>query len=258
LQDYEVQRFLKSKGYQYVHLGSWWEPTRKNEYADRNVDVAPFPRFFYSVYEMSMLAPIGIPLGLLDFRLMQWKRELRHFDELEKITNDQEPTFVFAHLLVTHPPYVFGSGGEFLKKEEAIKRGDKKSYIDSVVFANRRMKGIIDKLLAQPKELQPIIVVQADEGPWPERIEPYEFRFNWQQATKDELREKMRILNAYYLPGVDNTVLYPTISPVNSFRMIFNLYFHTNFPLLPDVSYAFIDHQHPYSFFDVTDVVKYN
>jgi hypothetical protein len=46
----------------------------------------------------------------------------------------------------------------------------------------------------------------------------------------------VKILNAYYLPqGADQ--LYPSISPVNSFRLVFNSYFGTNFPLLEDVSY---------------------
>ena len=31
--------------------------------------------------------------------------------------------------------------------------------------------------------------------------------------------------------------LYPTISPVNTFRVLFNTYFGTNYPLLEDVSY---------------------
>ena len=31
--------------------------------------------------------------------------------------------------------------------------------------------------------------------------------------------------------------LYPAISPVNSFRLIFNEYFGANYPLLPDQTY---------------------
>ncbi len=68
----------------------------------------------------------------------------------------------------------------------------------------------------------------------------------------------MRILNAYYLPGVDKDILYPSITPVNSFRLIFNLYFDTNFELLPDENYAFVDGRHIYKFFNVTDKVGYD
>ena len=79
--------------------------------------------------------------------------------------------------------------------------------------------------------------------------------FNWEEASEEELREKMGILNAYYLPGVDSSLLYPSITPVNSFRLAFDLYFGTHLGLLPDVSYTYVDYNHPYQFLDVTNRV---
>jgi len=55
----------------------------------------------------------------------------------------------------------------------------------------------------------------------------------------------------------DKNVLYPPITPVNSFRLVFNLYFDTDFELLHDKSYASYS-GHPYKFFDVTDKVNYD
>jgi hypothetical protein len=43
-------------------------------------------------------------------------------------------------------------------------------------------------------------------------------------------------LNAYYLPGYKNK-LYPSISPVNTFRLIFDSYFGGKYDMLPDVAY---------------------
>jgi hypothetical protein len=65
----------------------------------------------------------------------------------------------------------------------------------------------------------------------------------------------MRILNAYYLPGGKSAGLYPTISPVNSFRYVLNHYFGTKFPLLPDTCY-YSTYQRPYRFEDVTARVR--
>jgi hypothetical protein len=48
---------------------------------------------------------------------------------------------------------------------------------------------------------------------------------------------RLAILNAYYLPGVDSDLIYPSISPVNTFRLILNTYFGADLPLLPDESY---------------------
>jgi len=47
----------------------------------------------------------------------------------------------------------------------------------------------------------------------------------------------MKILNAYYLPDGGSEAIYPAISPVNTFRTIFNRYFGGNLPLLEDRSY---------------------
>ena len=260
LEDYKVWRFLKSKGYKFIHFGSYWNPTRKNKYADMNVNYHSMPEFLMLLYQTTMVHPIDAKLnitGFADYELEQWKRVMYKFDKLSKMPDIKGPIFVFAHMLVPHIPYVFDRNGNFLSKKESIQRSRKVNYIDQLIFTNKKVKVLIDKLLAS-SEVPPIIVLQADEGPFPQRYELDEKNFNWKQASKEELREKMRILNTYYLPNVDKSVLYPSITPVNSFRLIFNLYFNTNLELLPDESYAFVDHYHIYKFLNVTDKVRYD
>jgi hypothetical protein len=46
----------------------------------------------------------------------------------------------------------------------------------------------------------------------------------------------MGILNAYYFPEAKPN-LYPSITPVNSFRLLFDTYFGADYKLLDDVSY---------------------
>ncbi len=67
-------------------------------------------------------------------------------------------------------------------------------------------------------------------------------------------RERMSILNAYYLPDNGDAHLYDSITPINSFPLIFNTYFATDFNLQADLSF-FATHNRPYDFFDVTDQV---
>lgn len=255
LQDYKVWRFLKGKGYKFIHFGSWWGPTWNNKYADINFTFDLLPHFFYILYQSTMLYPIGLKLDIFDIRLVQWKRELHHFGKLAEIPNIKEPTFVFAHLLITHDPYVFDRNGEFLTREESFKRSRKEHYVNQVIIANKKLRQLIEKLLSL-SSVPPIIIVQSDEGPWPQRFLLDPPNFDWRQASKKELREKMGILNAYYLPNADKSHLYKSITPVNTFRLIFNLYFKTNLELLSDESYAFVDQNHPYKFFNVTDRVK--
>ncbi|NIN92641.1 MAG: hypothetical protein GTN76_16480, partial [Candidatus Aenigmarchaeota archaeon] len=109
-----------------------------------------------------------------------------------------------------------------------MKKQRDEKYIDQLIFTNTKVRMLIDTLLAD-SERPPIIVIQSDEGPDP--LSKGKKDFVWQRATKNDLREKFKILNAYYLPGVDTSLLYPSITPVNSFRFIFNLYFHAQFEL---------------------------
>jgi len=97
------------------------------------------------------------------------------------------------------------------------------AYINQVKFANKEMLSVIDMLLMDSKR-PPVIIIQGDHGPPPEISLTYS--------------EKMPILNAYYLPGKQaEQMLYPSISPVNTFRVILNSYFGKNLPLLEDKSY---------------------
>jgi hypothetical protein len=76
-------------------------------------------------------------------------------------------------------------------------------------------------------------------------------------ANENMLRERMTILNAYYLPSDGNNLLYDSITPVNTFRLIFDFYFDTNNGLLDDRCY-FSTYGRPYDFIDVTDSLKYH
>jgi hypothetical protein len=63
--------------------------------------------------------------------------------------------------------------------------------------------------------------VQGDHG-------PYGFSPGLRPAEYE-------ILNAYYLPREDaRAMLYPRISPVNSFRVVLNAFFGKDLELLPD------------------------
>ena len=110
--------------------------------------------------------------------------------------------------------------------------------------------------LKSTSDVPPIIILQGDEGPYPDRYRSAARSFRWEQATDAEVRQKFGILNAYYLPGVDSSSLYPSITPVNSFRLVLDLYFGTSLGLLPDRSYACVSYSHPYELLDITDKLK--
>jgi len=300
LTDYFVWRFLKERGYKYIHFGSWWTPTHKNQnadlnfnfgswwnhgdkkkYADLNTSVdsifkldqlfIEFPIEFYRhtlIYQLSMIftdyenieatdEQSDIKKVLGDRRLAARARILYKFDRLVEIPKLKSPTFVFAHMLIPHEPYAFDKDGSFPSKQELKSRGRDENYINQLIYTNTKIEELVNKLLSKSKE-KPIIIIQSDEGPFPERYHNNAKHFKWEKATKKELRQKMGILNAYYLPNVEKSLLYPSITPVNTFRLIFNLYFNTDFELLPDKSFVFEDEQHIYNMIDVTETLDYD
>ena len=253
LQNNSVQHLLKAEGYECINIGNWWGPTMVNTFADENFNYVGIPYFAEILFQSTMANSVLAKFGVVDDeRSLQKNCILYAFDKLAEIPAMEEPTFVFAHLLVTHPPYVFDRNGEYLTEAEASRRSEKVNYIDQLLFTNKKVMALIDEILSN-SEVPPIIILQADEGPFPEGTDVRSF--SWRGATEAQLRQKTGILNAYYMPGVDKRALYPYITPVNSFRVVFNLYFDANLELLPDRIYA-SSRNHPYDFFDVTDKMK--
>jgi hypothetical protein len=117
LQDNQVWRFLKSKGYKFIYLGSDWYPTNKNKYADLNFNLFGEYGFSMVIYERTMLYPVGRQLGIIDPYALKYKRVLYQLDKLSLLPSIKEPIFVFAHFTVPHWPHVFDENGNFLTRE---------------------------------------------------------------------------------------------------------------------------------------------
>jgi hypothetical protein len=147
------------------------------------------------------------------------------FDSMDEVANMQGPQFSYIHLISPHPPFVFDAEGnpnyppDFWNEQREYPYDDyQRGYVGQLTFLNKKMLDAVDTILAE-SETPPIIVIQGDHGAW--------------MQPKDR---RMWIFNAYYLPGHEDE-LYPTISPVNTFRLIFNAYFGGDYEMLEDVSY---------------------
>ena len=257
LDEHSVWRSLKPLGYEYVHVGSWWEPTRHNSQATVNRSYAPIPHFAHWLYRNTPFSDLGVSAGgMLDARREQWKRIHAQLKDLERIRARERPRFVFVHFLLPHDPYVFGPNGEFLPEDVVKMRTASENYVNHIRFANVVMLHVVDHLLQDSSKPKPIVIVQADEGPLPARYDADMLGFDWRQATPEELRQKFGILNAMFLPEATGRGVYPGISPVNTYRMLFNEYFGTRLEMLPDRSYVSVGERHPYRFIDVTPVVN--
>ena len=97
---------------------------------------------------------------------------------------------------------------------------DESGYVKEVTFLNDRLAIIIETIIMNSKR-PPIIILQGDHG------------------TAESVGDISRvyILTAFYFPNGGGDLLYPSISPVNSFRLIFDYYFGTDLGLLEDMSH---------------------
>ena len=173
-------------------------------------------------------------------------------DAISEVPSMPGDVFVFAHVLAPHPPFVFGPNGESVNPDGPYglfdgsdfisEGGTTEKYIagyrDEVIFLNTLLEDTITEILVKSDPL-PIIILQSDHGPGA--------YLDWASPSLSDLEERTSILNAYHLPDGGIDALYPSISPVNSFRLIFNHYFDADFPLLEDRAY-FSSAVHPYRF----------
>lgn len=255
IEDNEVQRFLKSRGYKYVHIGDWWGPTQKNQYADININYnnPTINETTNKLLEGTLIYPV-----IKKDRTWGEKTRNNHnfkFEKLADVVKIKEPKFVFAHFVLPHQPYFFDEHCNPLPESGAR---DHKNYLKQLKCTNQKIKTLINQILENsPKP--PIIILQSDEGPFTSE----EFKggqgekIDWRKLSDKALRSHMLILNAYYFPNKDiKDILYQSITPVNSFRVVFNLYFGAEYELLQDKSYIFEDSKHPYKFIDVTDKLR--
>lgn len=184
---------------------------------------------FETLFMQTTLARYAQDLGWVDIDQITGQnfrdRTLLVFDSMDDIARMDEPTFAYVHVISPHPPFVFGPDGEYTdpadfwnEKKQYPKDLFARGYQNQLTFLNQKVLEAVDTLIAE-SDTPPIIILQGDHGPW--------------LQSNDK---RMWILNAYYLPNHDQG-LYPTISPVNSFRYIFNEYFKGNYDMLPDVSY---------------------
>ena len=259
LRGFRVAEFLKSLGYRYYHIGSWWNPTEEDPSADVNYSYESLSEFSNIFLETTLWRPLSERFGIaswIGFRPTQQRRVDYQFEKVAGIRNDPAPTFTFMHVLLPHPPYVFDRNGGLVTEEEAAERTEEENYVDQLIYTNERIKEMVRGLLAGPESEDPIVIIQSDEGPHPARLRLPNAYFNWFRASEAELREKLLILNTYYLPGVGDDSLYPTISPINSFRVIFNEYFGADLPLEPDRVWVYKQRQALLEFKDVTERVR--
>ncbi len=240
----KVMRFLTSRGYKFIYVGASDTMIASNQYADWNVDCdkkITQDEFLEILLQGTMVYPYLSRFYVFDRYTLKRENILCQFSTLAQLHEIEGPIFVFAHILAPHGIYAFGPNGEEISEEDIKANKKEDLYLDQLIFINEKVRTLINEILLKSQE-PPIVILQSDHG----------------SRQTGKRRDAMRILNAYYLPQVDSSaLLYESVTPVNTFRIIFNHYFETNYELLDDQSYD-SNGDYPYQFINVTDEIKYH
>jgi hypothetical protein len=270
-----IMRILKEQGYR---TGAFQSDDFYTEFHDASIYIKPtadeirqFQNFwslnsFESVFIHSTLVRVLYDLSMVSSetaieKTIETPYQLHRLtilntvEHLSDFASKNEAYFVFAHIVAPHPPYIFGPNGKEIQHDQpfslsgpARQNGGPeymKLYVDQVNYIDRIVIEAVERILAESKT-PPLIIIQGDHGPvsfWGE-----------DEIMRSNMKEQHAILNAYYFPGQKYDLLYPSVTPVNSFRIIMNTFFDGDYELLPDKNY-FLPHGRPYDFIDVTDRV---
>lgn len=256
--DNEAIRFFDEADYRTVFAGTWWNPTRRSRGASENINMRDMPELARLLLEQSVpgrvLDLIDLPYG--NGRADQCLREGHKFGALRELAGQDGQKYVFAHFLVPHPPYVINADGSCRSLEAAEGASRRDNYIGQLEYANRELLSLIDAIQAGPRPAT--IVLQADEGPWPEPHvgdERYIGRdpvaVDWDGLDGPALQEKMGILFA--IRHADGAAANMPTSPINIYPAILRQSFGSTMTDRPDRHLVFVDNGALYTFADVED-----
>ncbi len=260
LQHTVMRRLLEDRGYQFVALPS---ASLFAQIRDADIYYKLLPgdiNEFEGLILSSTLAGVIVESFGADLPVQGYELHRRYIlyslDQLMNVPELPGPKFVFAHIMSPHPPFIFDRDGNFIIPDRPYSTWDaslfpgtaeeyRAGYIDQMTFLNGQLIEVIASILDRSSSA-PVIIVQGDHGPGS--------YYNMLDLDNTCLYERFSILNAYYFPDGDYRSLYPSITPVNSFRVILNQYLGADLDLLEDRNY-FSGWLSPYSFTDVTDQV---
>lgn len=249
-----VGQILQQLGYTYVHISSGKHPTATSRIADVIYDYSPagvhergkgsLGAVQHDYREFAMLV-LGTTLaGRLIERQEQEKlvvskaapytwyapeRALGAFKTAAEIAGREALTFTTLHVIKPHAPYMFDRDGNLLVKPPGWHwrdgREDDQAMLDQLIYINKLVIDMIDSILER-SEVTPIIIIQGDHG---------------ENTYEEDLPARLGVLSAFLFPDGGNELVYPSISNVNTFRILLSHYFGQDLKPLPDFGWVYDD-----------------
>ena len=153
------------------------------------------------------------------------------FNELSEIAlQSNGPTYVFAHLYVPHPPFIFGPNGENVTPDHREISGlqsweNPQGYINQLIYATNQVSIVIKNIVENDPTA--VIILQGDTGTLTGT--------DTFLTTMKDVYQAHSILYAVRIPDVNNLEY---MVPVNTYRIIFNNYFNMDYEYLEQHIYT--------------------
>ena len=242
--DNKVAKLLIDKGYKYVTFESGYSVNNGSYIADLNVSCSSISEFDYLLIHSSFLSPFSQFTFVRD-------RILCQFDTLKKVASN-ESEFIFAHIISPHPPFVFDRNGDSVMMSTGSGSwSDQDGYVKQLQFINLKILEVIDQIKLNHNKDDFIMIIQSDHGPASLGND------EMSNPSDDLIKERMGILNAYYVPNDVESRLYKDITPVNTFRVLLSELFNIDLPVLDDKNYFSPLAQEKTIFTDVTEILRH-
>jgi glycopeptide antibiotics resistance protein len=137
--------------------------------------------------------------------------------KIPSLAEVETPKFVYAHILLPHPPFIFNADGSAV---DAIHHTNWDFYLGHYIYATKKVEQLVEEIFANSDPSNPpIIILQSDHGPR-----------NWNQGYPQAM--KLEILNAVYLPQAEPSIdTHLLRQPINTFPVILNAVFEVDLPI---------------------------
>ncbi len=247
-------KFLRQRGYKTFAFFSGSSITNLNHAVDEFIETGLFNLNSFEIQLLNMTPlPYLVPAFLtsktkLFFDLSVIYPYRQHYNrihntlyDLPKLASKDSPKFVFAHILAPHPPFVFNQDGVLVSEDRPFSFGvtewKAEGYVHEVIHLNQLVLKAIEGILSQSKH-PPVIIVQGDHGSGVFFSQLRNPDMRTEQFIEKAMVERFSILNAIYIPNSKGVPFSPDMTPVNTFRVILNQFFHTQLDLLPNKSFT--------------------
>ena len=164
-------------------------------------------------------------------------------------TNDGSSSFIFGHMSLPHPPFIYDSDGNRVQDTFSHNRFDaslRDAYLEQTIFANKITIEMVDSI--QQRDDNAVIIVMSDLGG--------RLGVSWDNPTEMDYYRTFNTISAFYFPGHEDEMP-EKIATVNTFRVFFNTYFNTDYEILEDRQIWYTP-ERPYDQIDVTEKLLKN